>query len=124
VVARILMGTLLTLSTLNAIDQAAIHLAAVRGPELAYGALKLLVAAIGGVALWRVLTAPRTALRWLVAWALAVAVLAGAAPVIFGHAPLLTGLLSGGGSLAALAAGCWWWARIMRAGDGAAAPRR
>jgi hypothetical protein len=105
---------------LNAWDQAAIHLAGVRPPELLYGALKALVGTIGGVALWRLFTAPHLTWRWLVAWATSVALLAGAAPMLFGRAPLVTGALSLGGSAAALGACILWWRRC----GGAEAPSR
>lgn len=112
--ARVVLGLLVALSIVNAVDQAAAHLPAVAPLEIVYGALKVGVALTGSVGLWRIIRAPSTALAWLVAWAAIVVCLAGMAPVVFGRAPMLTGMLSIAGS-GILLSGCLvWWRRTVR----------
>lgn len=68
-VARVVLGVLVGLSIVNAIDQAATHVVSVETVEIAFGALKVLVGVTGGVALRRIVVAPRNAFTWLVVWA-------------------------------------------------------
>jgi hypothetical protein len=113
-VTRAALGILVALSIVNAADQAVAHIGAPTRVEMVFGALKIVVGVLAGIALWRMVTAPRTALAWLVAWAMVAAVLAGMAPVVFGGAPIKTGLLSFGASALLLAACLLWWRAVTR----------
>lgn len=110
--ARAVAGILVACSLPNAFSEALIHIVQDSGAQFVYGVLKLAVGLVGSLALWNILRSPYRALGWLRPWAAGVALLAGAAPVVFGGAKVLpTGLLSFGGAGMGLVVGLLAWRR-------------
>lgn len=111
------MGLLVLLSIVNGLSESRIHLLHASGLEFVFGIGKFIVTILGSIALYRVIRHPLRAWQFLCAWAVPVSLLAGAAPMVFGHAPAARGVASATGAAILLGLTLWLWHRNLRVPD-------